>query len=86
MFRPLLAALVLALAAPVVAETPPPPVAPATPPKPKLICKTYPETGSLIARKKVCRTKSEWRQETDDIQNINEVRTCVGQQCSGIPG
>ena len=86
MSRALLAALSLALAMPVMAETPPPPATPAPPPKQKLICKTYAETGSLIARKKVCRTKAELWQEADDIQNMNETRTCVGQQCSGIPG
>lgn len=43
-------------------------VAPATPPKPKMICRTYEETGSLVKRQKVCRSAAAWGKVDDDMQ------------------
>lgn len=92
MSRSVIAALTLVIVAPAMAETTAPPapspqpVAAVAPAKPKLICKTYAETGSLIARKKVCRTRAEMRQESEDIQNLNNERICSGPACNGVPG
>lgn len=33
---------------------------PQTPPKPKLICKRSADTGSLIAKRRECKTRAEW--------------------------
>ncbi len=83
----IIAVFALMLTVPAMAQTPeqkaPTPV---QPPKVKLICKTHAETGSLIARRKICRTAAEWRQESDDIQNMNNSRHCNGPSCQGIPG
>lgn len=41
----------------------------ATPAKPKMICRTYEVTGSLVARQRVCRSAGEWAKVEDDMQN-----------------
>lgn len=43
-------------------------VAPPPPPADPVICKRYEETGSLIKKRKVCRTKSEWTKATSEMQ------------------
>lgn len=45
------------------AEAPPPP-----PPADPIICKRYEETGSLVKKRKVCRTKSQWSKATSEMQ------------------
>lgn len=44
------------------AEAPPPP--PADP----IICRRYEETGSLVKKRKVCKTKSQWAKSTSEMQ------------------
>lgn len=44
------------------AEAPPPPAAD------PVICKRYEETGSLVKKRKVCRTKSEWAKSSSEMQ------------------
>jgi hypothetical protein len=83
--RLLIALCAAALAIPALADTPTPTPEPAKPAKPKLICKTYAETGSWIARRRVCKTAVEWRNEEQDIQTIGDSRACVGDQCAGAP-
>jgi len=41
--------------------SPPPPADP-------VICKQYEETGSLVKKRKVCRTKSEWAKSSSEMQ------------------
>ena len=43
-----------------------PPAEPAKPADP-VICKTYDVTGSLVRKKKVCRTKSEWSKAASEL-------------------
>ncbi len=41
---------------------------PSPPPADPVICKRYEETGSLIKKRKVCRTKSEWAKSASEMQ------------------
>ena len=60
--------MILTLALLAEAATSVPATAPAAPPKPKLVCRTYEETGSLVKRQKVCRTASNWSKVEDDMR------------------
>lgn len=40
----------------------------APPPADPIICKKYEETGSLVRKRKVCRTKSEWAKANSELQ------------------
>lgn len=71
-------AVVAALSAPALAQTPPAETATAAnaDPKDQLICKRQKTPGSRIGSEKVCRTKAEWEQiriqsrfELERIQN-----------------
>jgi len=81
-----LISLALTLAAPTAGDQPPPAPPPAKPDKPKLRCKTYPETGSLIAQRRVCKTEMQWRDEDQDIQSLHNQSLCAGPSCTGSPG
>jgi len=39
------------------------------PPKPKLICKSFDVTGSLVSKQKVCRTAAAWNKAREDMQD-----------------
>lgn len=47
------------------AAPPAPPVPPATD---KRICRTFTETGSRLAKKRICMTKAEWDEEQRETQ------------------
>lgn len=50
-------------------------------------CKIYQVTGSLISRKKICKSASEWRQEAADLQSIADNKICSGSAaCAGGTG
>lgn len=53
--------MTLLLLAPDAEVAPPPPADP-------VICKSYEETGSLIKKRKVCKTKSQWAKATSEMQ------------------
>lgn len=57
----IMAFLLLGPGAEVAGPPPPPPADP-------VICKRYEETGSLIKKRKVCRTKSEWAKAASEMQ------------------
>lgn len=40
--------------------------------KPKMICRTYDETGSLVKKQRVCRSASDWSKVEEDMQNEAE--------------
>jgi hypothetical protein len=42
-----------------------PPAEPADP----VICKKFAETGSLVRKKKICRTQSEWTTESSSLRD-----------------
>lgn len=53
--------------------------------KSDLVCKTFDETGSLISRRRVCKTPAEWRNERDKILQM-ETNNCTanfGSACNG---
>lgn len=58
MLKPVVAALALSVAGTSVAAAAQD--APASTPKPRLICKRTTQTGSLVAKRSECRTKEEW--------------------------
>jgi hypothetical protein len=48
----------------------------ATPPKPKMVCRTYEETGSLVKKQRICRTASAWmkneEQQRAEADRLNQ--------------
>ncbi|MEY3658974.1 MAG: hypothetical protein RLZZ561_2112 [Pseudomonadota bacterium] len=38
----------------------------------KIICKRFADTGSLVKKSKVCRTRAEWSRATEDAQKEGE--------------
>jgi hypothetical protein len=38
----------------------------------KIVCKRFADTGSLIKKSKVCRTRAEWSKATEDAQKEGE--------------
>jgi hypothetical protein len=38
----------------------------------KVICKRFADTGSLVRKSKVCRTRAEWSRATEDAQKEGE--------------
>ena len=46
------------------------PVAPTSPAKEKITCRTFQVTGSLIGTKKVCGTAAQWRERERDTQEM----------------
>ena len=66
----LLAAL---LATPALAADPAPAPVEAAPTVEKMICKSRPETGSLVKRKKTCLTRAQW-------QAVNEQNESAAQK------
>ena len=71
-------------AAPLAAQTP----APVTPDKEKKICRAEVSTGSLVARKKICKTRAQWDAERREAQSVTqqmqEPRTSCGATSPGI--
>lgn len=52
-----------------------PPIA-APLPKPKMICRSYDEIGSLIAKRKVCHTAADWNRVRDTMDD--ELKRIIG--------
>lgn len=62
-----------------VAATPQAEATPAAAPAERLICKSRPETGSLVRRTRECHTARDWNRIADAVQNgaartIDELR------------
>ena len=82
--------LALLLAAPglAVAQTPAP--APAIKPvvdkQDKMICRSIPEIGSLIATSKTCKTRREWDAMRDNLHERGPVGNCAGAAQGGSCG
>jgi hypothetical protein len=52
----------------------------------KVICKRFAQTGSLVASKRVCKTKRDWERERDAIRDASNISSCPGQtggMCGG---
>lgn len=49
----------------------------------KVICKTTPQIGSLVATTKVCRTRREWERMRDDLRGRGPVGNCAGSAQGG---
>jgi len=49
----------------------------------KMICKRFAETGSLIASKRVCKTKRDWERERDALRTTNNINSCANQGSTG---
>lgn len=82
-----LSILALAFASQALADPVPKPAEPAKAERDPVRCKVYQVTGSLISRKKVCKSASEWRQEAADLQSIGDNKICSGSaSCSGGTG
>ena len=82
-----LSILLLAFAVPALADPAPKPTEPAKADRDPVRCKIYQDTGSLISRKKICKSASEWRQEAADLQSIGDNKICSGSaSCSGGTG
>jgi hypothetical protein len=45
----------------------------------KVICKRFGETGSLVASKRICKTKREWERDRDALRAASNVSSCPGQ-------
>lgn len=45
----------------------------------KVICKRFAQTGSLVASKRVCKTKRDWERERDSIRAASNISSCPGQ-------
>lgn len=43
--------------------------APLAEPADPIICKKFDETGSLVRKKKICRTKSQWAKESSQLRD-----------------
>lgn len=76
------AGLVALAAAPLAAQTA------LVPEKEKKICRSEVSTGSLVARKKICKTKAQWdaeRREAQAVtQQMQEPRTSCGATSPGV--
>lgn len=42
----------------------------------KLLCKRFTETGSLVAKTRVCKTKADWDRDRDNIRHNSGAATC----------
>ncbi len=49
----------------------------------KMICKRFAETGSLIASKRVCKTKRDWERERDALRASSNINSCANQGSTG---
>ncbi len=47
-------------------------------PQDRMICKTFPVTGSLIATNKICLTKHEWDWKHSNLTQRDAIGTCAG--------
>jgi hypothetical protein len=81
-----LAALAVFVPAALFAGTPNAPQQSA-PAKSKLVCKSFPQIGSLVARSRVCKTEQEWAANRALLRQPTGVSSCSsdGHGCS-VPG
>ena len=49
------------------------------------ICRTFPETGSLVKRVRVCKTASQWAADSAMLKQMSGVTSCSMQPCE-VPG
>lgn len=75
------AGFVALAAAPLAAQTPPAPV----PEKEKKICRSDLSTGSLVARKKVCKTRAQWAAERREAQDATAQMQEPRVSCGSAP-
>ncbi|MEN2786818.1 hypothetical protein ACFOKI_09190 [Sphingomonas qilianensis] len=77
MWRWMAAALVLVMGASASAEQPKREEAEkSAEPRDKLLCKRFTETGSLVAKTRVCKTKADWDRDRDNIRQNSGGATC----------
>lgn len=65
-------------AAPLAAQAPSP-----APDKEKRICKSETRTGSLVAHKKVCKTRAQWDAEMREAQEVTRQFQEPRNRCAG---
>jgi hypothetical protein len=56
-----------------------------TAPRDKMVCKSFTEIGSLVASKKVCKTRAEWEKDRATMRERMGVNSCAIQPCN-VPG
>ncbi len=82
-----LSILALTFASPALADPAPKPGEAVKVERDPVRCKIYQVTGSLISRKKICKSASEWRQEAADLQTLHDNKICSGSAaCAGGTG
>ena len=75
--------ILIALAAAAAAGSTPAATAPANT-KPKMICRSYDVTGSLVQKQRVCRSAQEWAKVEDEMQNeANRITSHIAVQPGG---
>lgn len=84
MLRIVVSALLLTTAAGVHAAARPDAAERSADPGDKMICKAFTETGSLVKRTRVCKTKADWQRERDALRQLNVSSSC-GTSGAGIP-
>ena len=45
-------------------------------PRDKLLCKRFTETGSLVAKTRICKTKADWDRDRDNFRHSSISATC----------
>lgn len=50
----------------------------------KMICKRFPETGSLVKTYRICKTKREWERGRDNVRNLNAPSSCGNLGTGGV--
>ena len=75
--------ILIALAAAAAAASTPAATAPANT-KPKMICRSYDVTGSLVQKQRVCRSAQEWAKVEDEMQSeANRITSHTAVQPGG---
>lgn len=52
----------------------------------QVICKRFTEIGSLIASRKICRTKRDWENERANLSMRDPIGSCAGGSQGGFCG
>ena len=52
----------------------------------RVICKTFPVLGSLVATTRECRTKRQWEAERLNLTQKNSLGSCAGPSGEGAGG
>ena len=53
-------------------------------PQSRMICKTFPVTGSLISTYRACKTKHDWDRERGNLTQRDPIGSCAGGGGDGV--